>query len=1767
MKKALTFLLCAVLMLSVLLVVPTTADAANEVVRCTPNAANSEYVIYNLYSYNDYGATGATYSNNMQDGENLAQTGTLRKSHTPFVGWVVEAPEAGWYTVSPAYNVGNWPWVTNRVHNVVVSVNDTRYYVGKDLTSDSDGSASVKVAVGDDNIDVYLDKGRNVLRLLPFSGPDYVYRGTYNGETRGIWVDVMGMGIDKRLTIHKTEPLVLAAKDAPYHNYFTSESDYFKVSSIAAAREHNISFDNLCQENLQHVPYISYTLNAPADGYYDIDLQFTSMGQSLGNNGYFVVRVGGTNYRRWIGIVESGAMSVQNISVPLKKGDNTVTVTVGMGMKGGTADNNYELAYGGYTNINRLWNMTVRGGVTLSSTQVDPKTIADDPLPTAKIEAETYGYSQTFTATETTLDSGDLSGVSGLPTVRALWEGEWFDKAVVPTANFLVNAPKAGTYTVRAVYTLDATDGTDALNYFVTASANDSSYDKGRFEPSQTLSRTTGYSEMILELQEGVNTLRIMPVMDGNTADSFSLDYLLITGESTVTPVAPGMTVPTLGWVNNLDIIKNIIHGDASAVATYSDLVASNLSSISWISYTLDVPVDGYYDMQANVSGGSGMESLVMVIDGEKIEVPVQGGRELSANTVNLSQYFTAGEHTILITGILGESYTMNTLSVSGGITKSANQVDPATLGVQPKVREGGLIPGSVYVNNNCTLTGIPANTTGEHFKSNFRDLETVEFYNADGSAMADEDIITAGSYAIYPAGTCYNVKNVLTSESPRSIGADVILEMCNPVGRLLKNKNSVHMETSGGNITITGNLSGDVCMAIENDMKSDPETNIVNLFVEVDGIYRYFELGFGVNYLTIAEDLEPGEHTIRVLKGSDLARSVYRIHSISYTGTLEKAQAAPRRIELLGDSITAGCGVFSGDCQMGAYQSWYAYGHMLADAFGADYYSVANGGWRFTTTYKPESAIGTIYDDWSMHEAELGAYDFSWKPDVIIINLGTNDSIAYRSDKTNYSQASFAENIKILLDLVREKNPDSEIIWIYGSMLTENEAWIQAPVEEYAKTDSKVHYVSVRGNTKGYGDHPDFDGHTNVAKTMSQAISDIMGWELPVGTHATGDCDSTTCQYCIQNENTFVFHTYTNACDTQCDYKEANGALCEHTRVAPHQFTDCTDNVCDLCGTTVTAVNLTHSFTNSCSASCLNVRADGQPCGYTRPIFHAFDGCTDGQCNNCGETRTPAADHIYTADCDVSCNNAGCGFIRTTDVDHISENGICTVCSEAEFLFTVFSGSTQTGYSTLEDVLANYDPSTQYIKLHADVRVELSLTKDLKLDLNGHSMSGVIVLNGNTIYGVDSTTDAYTDDNIGYFNCVDPQGNIITPASHIKTDSATYGSIKRYLAVENEFGWSFHRFYFGVTHVSLRPENGGVGYRATFAGDTMVKAALLENNGFGLEISLNSDFSGSTTAGFNASAFASEGKSVTKRVLLSNVVTTSMTTSTQVTNANSPVYVRTYLKTADGTTITSSQISYSLKDVLEQLDEEYNTLDAARKLLLQQFYKNFRALCSNMTIPNIVAAVDGTSTGKKLIALTFDDGPKPEMADIVTTLNEYDAKATFFVIGGKINDSTSSYIADAYNSGHEIANHSYSHTSLSSKTAAEVQSEVSMTQNLVQNITGEAPAWFRAPFLSVSQTMYDNIDMPIAHYGVYAGDGSNDNTAQDRYDAVVGGAYDGAIALLHCNDITAEVLPEILEALQEKGYEFVTISDLFEQKGVTPNPNANFQYKDPTSK
>lgn len=205
-----------------------------------------------------------------------------------------------------------------------------------------------------------------------------------------------------------------------------------------------------------------------------------------------------------------------------------------------------------------------------------------------------------------------------------------------------------------------------------------------------------------------------------------------------------------------------------------------------------------------------------------------------------------------------------------------------------------------------------------------------------------------------------------------------------------------------------------------------------------------------------------------------------------------------------------------------------------------------------------------------------------------------------------------------------------------------------------------------------------------------------------------------------------------------------------------------------------------------------------------------------------------------------------------------------------------------------------------------------------------------------------------------------------------------------------------------------------------------------------------------------------------------------------------------------------------------------------------------------------------------KVLCLTFDDGPSRTMDGVLDLLAQYDAKATFFVIGNRI-EGNEAVLRRAVQEGHEIGNHSWSHQALGDlwdattrvastnpeyAAAEAILSEIIPTQEKVKNVAGVTPKYFRPPYLSNGSLLQKTVKMPFIATSLDTVDYAETTTAEQIYETVAAKAKDGAIVLQHCfegNAKTIEALKKILPWCREQGYQLVTVSEMFQRKGIVP--------------
>jgi len=201
-----------------------------------------------------------------------------------------------------------------------------------------------------------------------------------------------------------------------------------------------------------------------------------------------------------------------------------------------------------------------------------------------------------------------------------------------------------------------------------------------------------------------------------------------------------------------------------------------------------------------------------------------------------------------------------------------------------------------------------------------------------------------------------------------------------------------------------------------------------------------------------------------------------------------------------------------------------------------------------------------------------------------------------------------------------------------------------------------------------------------------------------------------------------------------------------------------------------------------------------------------------------------------------------------------------------------------------------------------------------------------------------------------------------------------------------------------------------------------------------------------------------------------------------------------------------------------------------------------------------------------KVIALTFDDGPDPAITPaILNTLEQYHVRATFFMVGKNVAEHPDVARAVAA-AGHEIANHTYTHPSMSRISPERLEKEMMDTEQIIYAVTGKRTRLFRPPSGRYNATVVQTAER--LGYRVILWTWNQDTRdwanpgVQNIVHKVVEHARPGSIVLCHdrgsrCLN-TAKALPTIIKELRTRGYRFATVSELLNSKGVPPRSGDN---------
>ncbi|MCL6663040.1 SGNH/GDSL hydrolase family protein [Paenibacillus amylolyticus] len=358
-------------------------------------------------------------------------------------------------------------------------------------------------------------------------------------------------------------------------------------------------------------------------------------------------------------------------------------------------------------------------------------------------------------------------------------------------------------------------------------------------------------------------------------------------------------------------------------------------------------------------------------------------------------------------------------------------------------------------------------------------------------------------------------------------------------------------------NLKVHGRTTGELAPLTLFWTGSAVELNVQGseLWVELESQYDMYEswISILINGVPVSRQmLVAGRYWVCVFRGmnADVVKNVrivkdvqamsgdpgcsLQIHAVKSDGAFLPVREKPYKIEFIGDSITSGEGAIGAKAEEDWIPMWFSaihnYTYMTAEALNAEYRVISQSGWGVLTSWdnNPKGNIPDYYEQVcgllaGERNKALGAgemHDFgSWQPDVVVVNLGSNDGGAFQSpewkdpdtgkvykqrmneDGTYHEEdlAAFEKAVEQFLFKLRKNNPAAHLVWAYGMLGFPMMPAIYRAVDAYTKGtgDHKVSIIQLPDTTEetvGARTHPGELSHRRTAEVLAEYVRGMIG-------------------------------------------------------------------------------------------------------------------------------------------------------------------------------------------------------------------------------------------------------------------------------------------------------------------------------------------------------------------------------------------------------------------------------------------------------------------------------------------------------------------------------------------------------------------------------------------------------------------------------------------------------------------------------------------------
>ena len=304
-------------------------------------------------------------------------------------------------------------------------------------------------------------------------------------------------------------------------------------------------------------------------------------------------------------------------------------------------------------------------------------------------------------------------------------------------------------------------------------------------------------------------------------------------------------------------------------------------------------------------------------------------------------------------------------------------------------------------------------------------------------------------------------------------------------LGRTQDVNGGVACDFTASGIEFQGVMTGEVVLSLSCDRNT-----YFTVYIDGERVEERFFADSNTYELVIADFDGEESHHVRVLKQTEAQWSLAVLKSITVTGKLDDApEKKDLYIEFIGDSITCGYGNLGDSSSPNPGTALWedgtqTYAFLTAEALGADCSVVGCSGIGIDKGWTDFSE-SDFYPKASFYRDRNGAdYSFLRAPDVVVINLGTNDQ------SRGSTEEEFKAGVRELINYVRDSyGTDMPIVWAYNMMGNGRFDWTKTVLEDMGGEAKGLYYVQLNQNGAGTNGHPNLEAQKTAAVTLTEFI------------------------------------------------------------------------------------------------------------------------------------------------------------------------------------------------------------------------------------------------------------------------------------------------------------------------------------------------------------------------------------------------------------------------------------------------------------------------------------------------------------------------------------------------------------------------------------------------------------------------------------------------------------------------------------------------------